>query len=903
MGIIAMGGASGAVAASAHAACERFRGTDPLITKTPRRELAKALPVQGDLGGIPLARWIRAMTFESLVRDQAFASQIATTAIGNAGLSRPKAVVVADGKSDVAETRKQLELARDRAVTESVATLIHTTAVPHPGFDPDQATAVLPDFVVVAADEVDADDAWVIVGDAKDYERIRSRIDDARMLKGFVQVAFGAEALEKWADLPAGLNVHGHGVLAVPRNAFLQPTAITEDLRDHRTEVQMRLAERLEEAQKIEWTGDPETFVAHLQATFDPNSCSTCSLFAYCRNELRTSCDPADYLAELGVAKHLRSSLVGLVDGTGEPFPGASPLLTAQVLASALGYPQSTGQNRIDVVGEPATINVAIAKSDSAALGVHGIAVQVITDSGPQPWNFDVFTVPQADATRRAVMGIIGDAAAKALAVTYNDDADARRPIHIVTPDKATGDLLTSIADSLAGVEISRLRWEHDVAQGREPLTFDGNPATIPQPITPQERLAVSFLLEDDRARAFKVRMPIVDVREALLRVMNPGGPNSNFGRLDYLVGWAKANASAPLDARSFADSIEVSLQTPGARLTNKLSDRINEANGGGKKPANPARYDELVRESLQYKVDVFNDAVSALKAMPGSKLREAYRSIEGDAQAIWRRRNELQAHDLIRFSSTSRFWRNSLVSPIQDDGKCDAQLRALTMPTWAEEKARDAGTRDLAVATVASLTPLTLDVGSRKITSGTRIVLLHVNGQARVEHDDIEVKLQKGSVKVTGLPAGPLTESSVKDAPKTRLVWTPNETVDFAVGDELVIANFEWFTKNSSSGSINVNRPSLDAQFAPKPSCTPESYSENPEEHKWCCQPHVHREAAISDLMAQRRDAGELNPQIWPPVMDQDSFDVTAHGEATDTTVEPLTESLPVGVTLDDLE
>lgn len=122
-------------------------------------------------------------------------------------------------------------------------------------------------------------------------------------------------------------------------------------------------------------------------------------------------------------------------------------------------------------------------------------------------------------------------------------------------------------------------------------------------------------------------------------------------------------------------------------------------------------------------------------------------------------------------------------------------------------------------------------------------------------------------------------------------------------MGDEIVIANFEWFTKNATSSSINVNRPSMDTQSAPKPSCTPESYAENPEEHRWCCQPHLAREAAISDLMAQRRDAGELNPQVWPPVMDQDSFDVTAHGEATDAYVAPLTEIMPEGATLDDLD
>ena len=53
-----------------------------------------------------------------------------------------------------------------------------------------------PDSELVApriGDDVYGAGSWLIMGDAKDYERVRSRIDDGRMLKGFLQVALGAE--------------------------------------------------------------------------------------------------------------------------------------------------------------------------------------------------------------------------------------------------------------------------------------------------------------------------------------------------------------------------------------------------------------------------------------------------------------------------------------------------------------------------------------------------------------------------------------------------------------------------------------------------------------------------------------------------------------------------------------
>jgi hypothetical protein len=106
-----------------------------------------------------------------------------------------------------------------------------------------------------------------------------SRIDDQRLLKGFLQVALGAASAKEWSQLPAGMEVHDFGVLAVPRNSFLQPEALVELLDDHRDEVGMRVAERRREAAGVRY--DDETgldeFVAHLEATFDPSTCPTCT--------------------------------------------------------------------------------------------------------------------------------------------------------------------------------------------------------------------------------------------------------------------------------------------------------------------------------------------------------------------------------------------------------------------------------------------------------------------------------------------------------------------------------------------------------------------------------------------------------------------------------------------------
>ena len=191
------------------------RGTDPLVTGLSRRKLAQVVGFPDVNGEIPEARWMRAMTFERLVRDERFASEVATTAVGRLGLERPAAVVIADAHVNIDNTASLLAAAHVRAVDKNQVTLIHGLALPFVGFEAAHATAVKPDFAVVAGNpNAEESGSWLLVGDAKDYERLRSRIADDRLLKGFLQVAVGAESAASWSKLPVGMEVHRWGVLA-----------------------------------------------------------------------------------------------------------------------------------------------------------------------------------------------------------------------------------------------------------------------------------------------------------------------------------------------------------------------------------------------------------------------------------------------------------------------------------------------------------------------------------------------------------------------------------------------------------------------------------------------------------------------------------------------------------------
>jgi hypothetical protein len=881
-----------------------------MITKRSRRQLAGDVGFPDTSGSIPEARWMRAMTFERLVQDKRFASQVATTCVGRLGLPRPAAVVLAKGGRDREKTLACLFKALGAAVEEGNATLIREPALPFPGFEDADATSVLPDFLVVAPREDEPDRAWLVIGDSKDYERVRSRISDGRLLKGFLQVALGAEAAESWSELPDDLEVHEWGVLAVPRNAFLQPEAVVEELRDHRSEVRSRIAERVEATAEAEWDegSDAAEYVRHLVATFDPESCPSCSLFFSCRAELRGSTDPEALLVELGVPADARPFVAGLLNGTGAATEAAPPSVTALVTATVSKKPVWTGQHRVDPAGEPGTVNVVVAKSDAAALGVHGLAMQLVTDAGPGDWENYTFGNPQSEATRRQVVQLIGEAIQSSVGDAYARNPESPDPVHICVPDQGTADLLASIADALAGVELSRLRWQRDLDEGRPALTFNGDPATVPEPLSDTERTGVSFLLEEDRARALSLRTPFVDIRAVLARHVVAGGPAVNSLRLDYLVEWA--SAKKPADHRKLGDAIEKSEHTPGARLSNVQSNAIHTALvGPGRRPDlnvpyDAATYDALVLEELEYKTSTLDAALDVLRLVPGSALRRTYRAIEGDAQRVWRRRHAFHASDLVRFGRTYRWWRERLVETIEKDGACHDQLLALTNHHAAHEAATKAGTRHIASAGVVSVNPLVLDISSRAIDDTKRIVLLHVNGNACIETQPVSIVHQAGSFKIDGLAIGPLSKDSLPaDAPRTHFAWEPDVLVPLSTGDALVVADYDWYHTYAAGRFLGIDRPPADTAAAPTPDCQPDDFQNDPGHHQWCCKPHEAAEAEWSDELARRRADGKLNPQTWPPVYDEDGFEVVAEGEPVgDPTADPPVAP-PDGLTMDELE
>lgn len=827
---------------------------------------------------------MRAMTFERLVNDERFVSELLTKTMGQLGLERPKTVARAQCNGSVEVTAKALKDADLTATFAETATMISNLAVPFLELEDEDATAVLPDFAIVAprSGGGKAEGSWLIMGDAKDYERVRARIDDPRMLKGFLQVALGAESAAAWTQLPTGMRIHRCGALAVPRNAFLQPEAVVEQLDDHRTEVRDRVEERLQEKRRLgedrPTEDDLSDYVAHIAATFDPGACVSCSLFSYCRTELRDSNQPRDVLIEIGVPPRYRAGVAGLVEG-GVAAAQAPATIANQVAATVSGKVVWQERRRTDPIGLPGAIYVAVAKSDAAALGIYGLAVR----RGGDSWQQRSFLEPQAPTARRAAMQMVGGEIAAA-----RDEGSF--PIHLVVPDGATADLLVSVADSVAGVELSRMRWQRDLDADRPALTFDGTPATLAEPLSSEERLAVSFLLEEDRSRALKTRTPVVDMREALAAHVTPGGPAVDAFRLDYLVEWAAA--SEPLAHREVSDQIADLGHTPGARLTNAESDEIHAAYRQRKEE--PKAYRELVVAALDYKQTVIDRAEAVLDSLPVSKLRDAFEAIESEWQLVWGRRVALEALDLVRFDRTKEFWRNAQVPLLAKDETCATQLAAIADYAYAHDRSLDAGTSELAVATVLSADPPRLRIDSRHFTEGVRAVALHLNGKPLIEDESVTCKVQKTSFRFEQLAIGNLADDGGEG-----LVWTPDLSPQLASGDQLIVADGSWFNSLLANGhALTVVRPPADQLAAPKEDCTATSYAADPEGHRWCCRPHAVSEAETADYFAEQRAAGKMNPEVWPPLVDEERFDVGDEAELDADFGSPA-ESL----TIDDLD
>ena len=425
--------------------------------------------------------------------------------------------------------------------------------------------------------------------------------------------------------------------------------------------------------------------------------------------------------------------------------------------------------------------------------------------------------------------------------------------------------------------------------------------------LTKTERLAVSFLLEEDRARAMSLRWPLVDLRSVLARHVVAGGPTFEAGRLDSWVVWAEA--TTPLDHRKVSDEISQRRQTPGARLSNGLSDEIHRAGNARKRrdgttvAPDPGRYAALVTEALRYKASIVDAAIAVLSQFPDSQLRRIHRELEKAAQDVWRNRLHLQASDLVRFGRTNRFWRNSQVEMMDSDAACRNKLMALGNPLAARDLAVNAGTRELAMATVMSLNPLRICINSRRLGHGSDIVALQINGQPCVEAATL--KIQKGSFKFGNFSLGPLAADD-RTVLGDGLIWDCKVPPPVSVGDTLVVADRTWFDgPPKSAHEIAVSRPKPDTNSAPKAgSCHEGSFDSDPEGHKYCCRSHKNAEAEWSDQLAARRERGELNPEVWPPIVDEDEFDTPADGSPTALTeTSDEEETPPAHLTIDDLD
>ena len=162
---------------------------------------------------------------------------------------------------------------------------------------------------------------------------------------------------------------------------------------------------------------------------------------------------------------------------------------------------------------------------------------------------------------------------------------------------------------------------------GRPALTFNGEPATIPPPLPRTSAPRVSFLLEEDRARALIAalpdRRPPRRARPAPRRRW-PGGQRA-APRLPRRLG--AATPASRVDHRASADAIEAKEHTPGARLTNARPDAIHAAFVGARKamaaPGEADRYDDLIRDELEYKAEVFDAALACARGGPRFELRE----------------------------------------------------------------------------------------------------------------------------------------------------------------------------------------------------------------------------------------------------------------------------------------
>ncbi|MBK7612525.1 MAG: hypothetical protein IPJ15_15220 [Actinomycetales bacterium] len=118
---------------------------------------------------------------------------------------------------------------------------------------------------------------------------------------------------------------------------------------------------------------------------------------------------------------------------------------------------------------------------------------------------------------------------------------------------------------------------------------------------------------------------------------------------------------------------------------------------------------------------------------------------------------------------------------------------------------ARDAGTREVALAEVLAVNPVVLKVDSRRLGVGSRIVLLHRGDRAVVEQPEVKAEPQAGTIKLRQQHVGLLVDSPEASA-VGGLEWRPKRPVRLTVGEQLIVANGSWFARADFTSGHEVS-------------------------------------------------------------------------------------------------
>ena len=636
--------------------------------------------------------------------------------------------------------------------------------------------------------------SWLVMGDAKDYERVRSRIDDGRMLKGFLQVALGAESAAAWSRLPDGMEVHR---LRCPRGpAQRLPAARGRRGGSRRPPPRGpcpgRRSGSLPAVSPCSWTPQMTIcgeHVRHLDAVFDPGSCAVLLAVPLLP---RSSCDApatrAAVLVEIGIRPPDRPALLGLVDGTGTAPPAVDRCVPGRARRGDGDRParSARGRRRVDPVGLPGTIHVVVVKSDAAALGVHGIAVQRLDGSGTEPWERRIFRAHQRhrDPAR-------GHGAARA-----RDSGGARRramgPCTWSCRTRPTADLLVSMADSLAGVELSRLRWQRDLDEGREILTFDGEPATMPEPLSEDARTAVSSPARGGPGASLQAapagRRPARRARHARRR---------RRARRPTPAAWTTwSPGPRPASRWTTASVSDAIADAPAHPRRAAVQHRLGRGPRG--RAARPGRSG---RTTSGWSPRPWSTASTCsprggrrARPLAGLALRDAYRALERTRRwsggVGWRWRPPTWSASPAP-TATGATPRSTCSTPTEAAATSSLPRRR------AGRHATEPPTRASASwpsAVVVGVAPLRLEVRSRRLGDGSRIVAPpHAGGAVGRAARRSTLKVQATSFKLGQMPIGRLTADGDGAAGSS---GSPACTPALAVGDEVVVADADWFGK-----------------------------------------------------------------------------------------------------------